>query len=192
MLIHIYWYVYFQSPNFIVHQLIRPVRLIPDWMSFCCKYSGDYTSTDCDNVLMLSSSGALTVIVFLCSLTFFFTHICDKFIRPLNLLSGWAVHCDLCEHILSETLACMCQWDLCSFMWILQIVSNLQWNGCSLLVGTYCERIQPYGFTSLQRTMDYGLWCNTVLIGTSDTDWYHINHHPAPLIVWSQRGNRVF
>ena len=28
------------------------------------KYSGDYTSTDCDNVLMLSSSGALTVIVF--------------------------------------------------------------------------------------------------------------------------------
>ena len=46
---------------------------------------------------------------------FFFTHICDKFIRPLNLLSCWAVYCDLCEHILSETHACVCQWDLCSF-----------------------------------------------------------------------------
>ena len=45
-------------------------------------YFHHYTSTDCDNVLMLSSSGALTVIVFLCSLTlghacifFFFLHI---------------------------------------------------------------------------------------------------------------------
>ena len=139
------------------------------------KYSEDYTSTDCDNVLMLTGSGALTAIVFLCSLTLghacfvlfcflllfclfvFSTHICDKFIRPLNLLSGWAVYCDQCEHILSEALACMCQWDLCSFIWILQIVSNLQWNGCSLFVGTYRETIQPYG---LQRAMDYGpFWC---------------------------------
>ena len=102
---------------------------------------------------MLTNSGACIFFFFF----FFFTHICDKFIRPLNLLSGWAVYCDLCEHILSETLACMCQWDLCGFIWILQIVSNLQWNGCSLLVGTYRETIQLYGFTSLQRTMDYGV-----------------------------------